>query len=47
VQGFAAALGVALTPAELSPGEQADAARLYEEKYATEAWTRRPGVAER
>lgn len=47
VQGFARALGVTLTPAELSPAEQADAARLRAEKYATEAWTQRPGVAER
>lgn len=46
-QGFAAALGVALTPAGLSPAEEADAERLRAEKYGTEAWTQRPGVAER
>ncbi|HRW25793.1 MAG TPA: lipoate--protein ligase family protein, partial [Spirochaetia bacterium] len=37
--GFAAALGVELSPAEPSPDELAEAERHAEERYANEAWT--------
>jgi len=37
-QGFAAGLGLALTPGTLTPAEEADAAQLVTEKYGSDAW---------
>ena len=41
VRGFSTALNVCLEPADLTPGELAEASKLREEKYGMRAWNQR------